>query len=60
MKKANFNIYRNNKDSLVVTPNPFTTIATPVGDPLPRVKSNFIEFGLGDINQNGTMTKSIS
>jgi hypothetical protein len=47
MKKANLDLYRNNKDSSVTTPNPDTTDSTQVGDPLPRVNSYFITTGLG-------------
>lgn len=49
MKKANLDLYRNNKDSSVTTPNPDTTASTQVGDPLPRVSSYFITTNLGPV-----------
>lgn len=42
MKKANLDLYKNNQDSKVTTPNPSTTESVTAGSPLPLVNSSFI------------------
>lgn len=59
MKKANLDIYRNNNDSKVVTPNPTTTASVPVGGALPLVDSLFIKTGLGPNGTQNTMVDDI-
>lgn len=59
MKKANLDLYKNNKDSKVTTPNPATTDATPVGSPLPVIDSLFVKTGLGPSNTTNTMVSDI-
>lgn len=59
MKKANLDLYKNNKDSKVTTPNPTDTASTPVGSPLPTVDSRFIKTGLGPNGTSNTMVDSI-
>lgn len=59
MKKANLDIYRNNNDSKVITPNPATTAATPIGGSLPKVDSLFITTGLGPNGTANTMVDGI-
>jgi hypothetical protein len=54
MKKANLDLYRNNKDSKVTTPNPASTDSTPVGSPLPVIDSLFVKYGLGSSNASNT------
>jgi hypothetical protein len=59
MKQQNLNIYRNNNDSKVTTPNPGTTAATPLGSALPKVDSYFITSGLGPNSSDTKMTSDI-
>lgn len=59
MKQANLNMYKNNKDSKVTTPNPTTTAATPVGSPLPVVDSLFVKTGLGPNGTSNTMVTDV-
>ncbi len=60
MKKANLDVYKNNKDSKVTTPNPTTTDATPVGSALPVIDSQFVKTGLGPSTTANTMTNEIA
>jgi hypothetical protein len=59
MKQANLDMYKNNKDSKVTTPNPTTTAATPVGSPLPVVDSLFVKTGLGPNGTSNTMVTDV-
>lgn len=59
MKQQNLNLYRNNNDSKVTTPNPFTTASTSLGTPLPKVDSYFIINGLGPNSSDSKMTSDI-
>lgn len=59
MKQANLDMYKNNKDSKVTTPNPTTTAATPVGSPLPVVDSLFVKTGLGPNGTSSTMVTDV-
>ena len=59
MKKVNLDMYKNNKDSKVTTPNPTTTAATPVGSSLPVVDSLFVKTGLGPNGTANTMVTDI-
>jgi len=59
MKQANLNIYKNNNDSKVTTPNPTTTASTPVGSPLPVIDSLFVKTGLGPNGTANTMVTNI-
>lgn len=59
MKKVNLDMYKNNKDSKVTTPNPTTTAATPVGSSLPVVDSLFVKTGLGPNGTTNTMVTDI-
>ena len=60
MKRENINIYNENKDSQVITPNPATTATAVTGNqPLPKVDSNFIQTQLGPNGTSGTMVDDI-
>lgn len=59
MKKINLDIYKNNKDSKVTTPNPSTTDSTPIGSALPVVDSLFVKTGLGPNGTDNTMVTDI-
>lgn len=60
MLKANLDIYNNNKDAQVVTPNSATTsTAITGGTPLPLVNSVFIQNGLGPNGTANTMVTDI-
>eukprot|EP00919_Chromeraceae_sp_WS-2016_P071598 GHVR01169532.1.p1 GENE.GHVR01169532.1~~GHVR01169532.1.p1 ORF type:complete len:117 (-),score=28.61 GHVR01169532.1:1128-1478(-) len=60
MNKANLNIYKNNKDAVLVTPNKDTSAtARTNGDPLPTVNSVFIQTGLGPNGTTDTMVNDI-
>lgn len=60
MKQSNINIYSNNKDAKIITPNPDTT-ATAInnGQPVPVISSMFITNGLGPNGTFGTMVDDI-
>ena len=56
----NLNIYLNNKDSEVLSPNPATTDTNrQSGDPLPTIVPQFISSGLGPSSTTNTMTYDI-
>jgi hypothetical protein len=60
MKQTNINIYENNKDAKLITPNPDTT-ATAINNGLstPLITSQFILNGLGPNGTFGTMVDDI-
>jgi hypothetical protein len=60
MLKANFDLYNNNRDAQVITPNSVTTAsAVTGGNPLPLVNSVFIQTGLGPNGTANTMVTDI-
>jgi hypothetical protein len=60
MNKANFDLYNNNRDAKVVTPNSVTTASAVTNkDPLPLVDSVFIQTGLGPNGTANTMVTDI-
>ena len=60
MQYDNLNIYRNNKDALLLTPNP-TTTKTAIENNLeiPTIQSRFISQHFGPNGTFGTMTDDI-
>ena len=58
MKKMNMDIYKQYKDSKLITPSPNQTTKNP-GDPLPTIDSVFIKTGLGPIGTSNTMVDDI-
>lgn len=59
MKKANLDIYKQYKDSQLITPSPNQTAATTPGNPLPTIDSVFIKTGLGPNGTFNTMVNDI-
>ena len=60
MKKVNMNIYKNNKDAKLVTPNPITTKnAVDNGFDIPMIESQFITKCLGPNGTFNTMVDDI-
>jgi len=60
MLQANLNVYNNNRDAQVITPNRDTTDAAIAGsNPLPLVDSVFIQTGLGPNGTANTMVNDI-
>ena len=59
MKKSNLDIYKNNKDSKITTPNPNATASTLLGSPLHMVDSLFIRTGMGPNATINTMFNDI-
>jgi hypothetical protein len=57
LKTSNLNIYKNNKDSKVTTPNPTSTAtALNAGQDIPQIDSIFIKTGMGP---NGTFNRMV-
>jgi hypothetical protein len=60
LQQANINLYKDNSQSTVESPNPTTTAsANSVQSPLPTVVPHFISSGLGPYTANNTMTYDI-
>lgn len=60
LRQANINLYTNNHDSTVYSPNPSSTAsAVSANTPLPTVVPLFISSGLGPYTTNNTMTFDI-
>lgn len=60
LKTVNLDIYNQQKDSTVLTPDPTaTTAAITAGDPVPPVDSYFIQTKLGPNGTDNTMINDI-
>ena len=58
MKKVNLDLYKNNKDSTVISPDPSATDSAAAGT-LPVARSLFIDSGLGPNGTDNTMVDDI-